>query len=365
MLLKLLRARALASIEQAVIALLPGGGMAQPMRAAGVPVQELNLLGGVPLIGGTLGLVAHARRFRPELVQGWMYHGNLGASIARRAAGSQVPLTWGIRQSLASLQGENAYAKAGIRLNRLLSRDPDCMLFNSRASLGQHRAFGFHAARMQYLANGFDTDRFAPDAVARARLRAEWRVAEDEIVFGLVARHHPAKNHAGFLRAAQRVSLARPNAVFVMAGTQVDSRNAALTGLVSELGIGSRVHLLGERSDVPAIMAALDVYVSPSVAIEGFSNAIGEAMCAAVPCVATAIGDSPEIVGAEGWVVPAGDEGALADEMIGLIDAGSAQRSERGRRARERMQAHYSIEAIATRYAALYSELAERRRARG
>lgn len=364
MLLKLLRARALSDIEQRVIALLPHGAIARPMREAGVSVHELDLLGGVPLLGGTLALAVQARRFRPDLVQGWMYHGNLGASVARRAAGGQVPLLWGIRQSLPSLAGENAYARAGIRLGRLLSRDPDCITFNSLTSLEQHRAHGFFAARMRYMPNGFDVDRFAPDAAARTRLRAEWGARDDDVVFGIVARWHPVKNHAGFLRAAQQLLAARPNAVFVMAGTQVDAHNAALVDLAGALGIASRVRLLGERSDVPAIMAALDVHVSASIA-EAFSNAIGEALCAAVPCVATAVGDSPQIVGAEGRIVPPNDIAALSAAMVEMVDAGATQRHDWGQRARQRMHAEFGIEAIAGRYAALYHELAERRRAQG
>ena len=339
------------------MALLPGGALAAPMRATGVAVDELDLLGGFPVIAGTFELVRLARKFAPHLVQGWMYHGNLGASVARRAAGPHVPLIWGIRQSLASLKGENAYAKAGIRLGRWLSRDPDCVLFNSRASLEQHRTFGFHADRMQYLPNGFDSCRFAPDREARARLRAAWGAGDEDVVFGMAARFHPAKNHTGFLRAARAVAASRPRAMFVLAGTRVDEHNAMLTDLIAALGIGARVRLLGEQRDMPEVMAGLDVYVSASTAIEAFSNAIGEAMCMALPCIATSVGDAPNVVGIDGLIVPPGAEDALAGAMVTMFDAGPSRRREWGQRARARMDAEYSVEAVADRYASLYREL--------
>ena len=365
MLLKLLAARALGDFEQRVVALLPDGALAARMRATGAAVDELDLLGGVPVIGGTLALARLARAFAPHVVHGWMYHGNLGASVARRAAGRRVPLIWGIRQSLASLDGENAYAKAAIRLGRLLSRDPDRILFNSRTSLQQHRDDGFHPRRMEYLPNGFDTERFAPDAAARARVRSEWGAADADTVFGMVARYHPAKNHAGFLRAAGAVAAARPGARFVLAGPGVDADHPELAGLAARLGIAERVRLLGAREDVPSIMAGLDVYVSASTAIEAFSNAIGEALCAGVPCIATAVGDSPTVIGRDGLIVQAGDVDALAGAMVELVDAGPQRRCEIGQRGRERMQAEYGLEAVAGRYAALYRELIDARQAWG
>jgi glycosyltransferase involved in cell wall biosynthesis len=359
MLLKLLGAAPLADFEQQVVALRPGGALAPAVRMAAEQVHELDLLGGVPVVTGTLALARRARLAVPDLVQGWMYHGNLGASVARLALPRRVPLVWGIRQSLASLDGENAYARAGIRLSRALSRDPDRILLNSHASLAQHREYGFAPARMQYLPNGFDTVRFAPDSAERARIRAEWGAAPDDVVFGVVARNHPAKNHTGFLRAAGVVSTARPQARFILAGPGID-RDAALSRLIDDLGLQTRVQRLGDRRDVPAVMAGLDVYVSASTAIEAFSNSIGEALCCALPCIATEVGDSPYLVGEDGHIVPPGDEDALAQAMIGLVDAGAAGRRSMGARARERMRADYDLEAVARRYADLYRELAER-----
>lgn len=356
MLLKLLKAHAMAGLEQHVVSLLPGGAMAAPMREAGAPVVELNLLGGLPVVGGCTHLAALARRLEPDLIQGWLYHGNLGAWVARAVQRRRVPLVWAIRQSLPSLDGENAFARVGIQLNKILSSRPDCLLFNSRTSVEQHRAQGFDLRRARHLPNGFDTDRFAPDATARAALRAAWGAAEGDVVFGLVARYHPVKDHAGFLRAAGQVLQARPQARFVLAGTGVDAGNATLARSLAEAGLGGRVHLLGERRDVPALLSALDVYVSSSVA-EAFSNAVGEAMSCALPCIVTAVGDSAEVLGDGGTVVPPRDPAALAAAMLAMADLGAERRAEIGARARRRVEAGFSLEAVATRHAALYREL--------
>ncbi len=356
MLLKLLGAPALAGMEQRVVSLLPGGAMAGPMRAAGAPVDELNLLGGLPLVAGGVQLALLARRFRPQLVHGWMYHGNLGAALARAALPGRAPLVWGIRQSLPTLAGENAFARAAIHLNKTLSRQPDCLLFNSHTSLEQHRAFGFDMRRARHLPNGFDTDRFAPDTADRARLRASWAADEGDVVFGLLARHHPVKDHGSFLEAACKVLAARPQARFVLAGSGVDADNQALARQMADSGLRGRLHLLGERQDVPAVLAGLDVYVSASRA-EAFSNSVGEAMSCALPCLVTAVGDSAQVVADTGVVVPPAQPDALAMAMLRLLDLGPAGRADLGARARARIQADFSLDAVAASHAALYREL--------
>lgn len=336
--------------------MLPGGAMAAPMRAAGAVVDELNLLGAVPVVTGSVQLAWLARRFQPQLVHGWLYHGNLGAALARAAGPGRAPLIWGIRQSLPTLAGENAFARAAIHLNKTLSRQPDCLLFNSHTSMEQHRAFGFDMRHARHLPNGFDTERFAPSATDRACLRAQWGAGETDLLFGMLARHHPVKDHVCFLQAARRVLDAQPQARFVMAGTGVDPSNSALARQVADSGLGDRVHLLGERRDMPAVLAALDVFVSASRA-EAFSNVVGEAMACALPCVVTAVGDSAQVVADTGLVVPPAQPEALAAAMLRLADLGPSGRAAWGARARARIESNFSLDAVAAQHAELYREL--------
>jgi glycosyltransferase involved in cell wall biosynthesis len=364
MLLKLLAAKALADVEQQVVAMMPWGSLAGPMRATGSPVLQLNFLGAAPLVRGAWDLARLARRERPQIIQGWMYHGNLGASLARAAVGQGAALVWGIRQSLTSLQGENILARVAIRANRALSAQPDRLLFNSQRSIEQHQRMGFDTRRSQYLPNGFDSHVFAPDAAARAASRAAWGASEGETVFGLLARYHPAKDHAGFLAAACRVSSRHPLTRFVMAGSGVDAQNPLLANAIAAAGLQGRVHLLGERSDVPAVLAGLDVAVSCSSRIEGFSNSLGEAMACGLPCVATDVGEASSLLEALGPVVPPQHPDALAAAMTAMVELGPAGRALLGQRARSRIESAYGLEAVAARYRDLYCDLADRRRPR-
>lgn len=357
MLLKLLAAPSLAGVEQHVIAMLPGGGLASAMRATGARVDEVDLLGGWPLLGGTARLVRLARDAAPDLVQGWMYHGNLGALLAQRVQPRRVPLVWGVRQTLATLEGENAWARAAIHLNRMLSGRPDCVVFNSRTSIEQHRRFGFADRDLRFVRNGFDGSRFRPDATARAASRAAWGFDAGHVVFGMVARLHPVKGHADFLRAGAALLRSRPQARLVVVGPGPDEERAALVALAGELGIAHALRIEGDRRDVPAVLAGLDVFVSASTA-EAFSNAIGEALCSALPCVATAVGESPALVADGGRVVRPSDPQALAQAMIELCDVGADERAAIGLRARARTLREFGIEAVAAEFDALWRGLA-------
>jgi len=108
------------------------------------------------------------------------------------------------------------------------------------------------------------------------------------------------------------------------------------------------------------VTAALDIAVSSSI-IEGFSNAIGEAMSCAVPCVVTDVGESEEIVEATGKVVPKSNPVALANAIQMLLDMPEADRMTLGAMARSRVEKMYSLPAIVEKYDALFAAVSRER----
>ncbi|MDQ3254932.1 MAG: glycosyltransferase, partial [Acidobacteriota bacterium] len=119
---------------------------------------------------------------------------------------------------------------------------------------------------------------------------------------------------------------------------------ARLAGLADELGIGDRVHFLGRRDDVPALLAALDIFVSASRS-EAFGLAMVEAMVAGVPVIATATEGAREIItdNVTGRLVPVGNPEALADASLALI-ADVAMRARLTERARAMAIERFSID---------------------
>jgi glycosyltransferase involved in cell wall biosynthesis len=266
-------------------------------------------------------------------------------------------VVWNIRQSIAALEDEKPLTARLIRLGARMSAGPAGILYNSATAREQHEALGYQRAKSEVIANGFELTRFRPDPDARTALRAQLGLRPDTHLIGLVARYHPMKDHAGFLRAAALVKMQHPGAHFVLVGRGVTNEASALREQVSSLGLSQCVHLLGEREDVAFITAALDIAVNASWRGEGFSNAIGEAMACAVPCVVTDVGDSAWIVGPTGRVVPAQDEQAMAQAIADLLDAGPSMRTALGQAARARMIDMFDLARVSARYQDLYEEL--------
>lgn len=294
------------------------------------------------------------RTSTPDVIHAWMNHANLMATLA--VIGTNVPLFWGIRQSLYDIRHFKPTTRLVIRANRALSGRPARIIYNSFTGAAQHEKFGFRAEKRQVIPNGFDIEMFRPNDEARSRVRSELAIGGEDLAIGLIARWHPMKDHANFLHAAALLAPSCPMAVFVLVGEGLDQKNAELTSLIYSLGLGKKVRLCGRRVDIAAVDAALDI-VSSSSWGEGFPNAIGEAMACGVPCVATDVGDAWEIIGDTGIVVPARDPAALCAGWEKLAGMDQTERRKLGLCARQRIIERYSLTVMAGQYASLYSEV--------
>ena len=341
-------------LEHQVVSLQAPGTVAGAIARLGIPIHSLGIRRSLPNPLRTLLVVGTARRFRPDVIQGWMYHGNLVATLAAAALPKRPMLAWNIRQTLYDLAYERPLTATAVRIGALVSSVPDRIVYNSSLSRQQHEAFGYRREKGETIGNGFDCEVFHPDEDARQTVRRELGVANDVVLIGLVARYHPMKDHANFLRAAAQVAAQEPKTAFVLMGEGTNEKQAALTRLISEMGLGDRVHLLGERTDVARVTAALDIACSASAWGEGFSNTVAEAMATGVPAVVTDIGDNPLVVGATGVVVPARDPTALATAVTALV-RDKELRLRLGEAARQRIQREFSLAAIARKYVDVYT----------
>jgi len=357
MLCKLLSRMEQKRFDDAVITLSDRGALADKFVRMGVAVHSINMKPGLPTPAAFIRLVSKIRQIKPDLIQGWMYHGNLAAQLAAVFAPSRVPVLWNVRGSHFALKDEKPATAAAVWLNAKLSSLPVKIINNSRVSaLGHEEKLGYRADKRIIIPNGFDASVFVPSAEARGSVRAELNVAQDALLIALFARFHPVKDHAGFLRAASLLLEKHPQVHFVLAGKDVDSNNNHLRDLINSLRVSSHVHLLGERDDMPRLAAAMDI-VSLTSHAEGFPNVIGEAMSCGVPCAVTDVGDSRWIVGETGKVSQPGDAVALAKSWQELIEMGEENRRWLGRMARQRVIDNFSLDAIARRYETVYEQV--------
>jgi len=245
-----------------------------------------------------------------------------------------------------------------------LSRIPELVIANSVAGRAAHERLGYRPRRWEIVPNGVDTLRFRPDPCARHTLRASLGIAPDAFVICLPARLDPQKDQATFLAAAARFGRRLAEARFVLAGAGNDRANPALRALLERSNCAEQVLPLGARSDMPALLAASDVVALSSAFGEGFPNVVVEAMSCGVPVVSTDVGDVASTLSGNGIIVPRRDAAAMAKAWDQLYALGAEGRREMGRRARERVEAHYSLSEIVARYEAIYDELAHRADAR-
>lgn len=357
MLCKLLSVTDRTRFDPIVVSLMDCGTLGERIEALGVPVYTVGMAPGRPTPAALWRLIRLARRLQPDLIQGWMYHGNLAALVAGSFVPGRVPALWNIRHTPYDLKAEKRMTAALIRLGARLSSRPAKIIYNARISAHQHESLGYAADRRRVIPNGFDCGRFKPSETARLNLRRLLGLEDETLLIGLIARWHPMKDHANFMRAATRLAVRRSDVYFVLAGWGVDKNNSILMKVIQDAGLTGRVYLLGERTDIPEIMAGLDIASSSSSWGEAFPNVVGEAMACGVPCVVTDVGDSAWVVDDTGIVVPPRDADALAEAWVALIELGPEGRVRLGQAARQRVVTEFSLAQIVRQYEALYLEV--------
>lgn len=355
MLHKLLSSMDRTRFDSTVLSLTAGGECRALISDLGIPIRDLDLKGGGVSPSGVLALRRLALDLEPDVIQGWMYYGNLTGSLMTKFTPGDPRLFWNIRHSVADLGREKLSVRMAIRLGGLMSRRPDKIIYNSGVSVEQHALLGYARDKGLMIPNGFELDRFVPSEQARADLRRELGLSREAVLVGVAARRHPMKGHEEFLKAAALLRSTVPEVEFVLVGRGVTMDDPVLRELVQVPELDGTVHLPGQRDDMPSFFAGLDLLCVPSLNGEGFPNVLGEAMACGVPCVATDVGESRGIIADTGRIVEPGDPVALAAALAEMLQMDPGERLDLGRRCRDRIRDHYSLGKIAEIYEGLYS----------
>lgn len=220
-------------------------------------------------------------------------------------------------------------------------------------------AVGVKRGHISQIYNGVDSVRFRPAQTPRAQLGPLGFFTEDSIVIGSVGRMAAVKDYPhlaqAFVRLLQLEPSLRSRLRLLIIG-EGESRATCLHLLERE-GVSQLAWLPGERTDIPELMAAMDIFVLPSLG-EGISNTILEAMATGLPVIATRVGGNPELVqeGVTGRLVPPADPEALAQALLLYVrDAG--RRHAHGRAAREVIDRQFSIPTMVQGYLSVYDHL--------
>ncbi|HZN99002.1 MAG TPA: glycosyltransferase [Gemmatimonadales bacterium] len=337
--------------EVRLVCMTPLVEMGRQAVAEGLPILSLEMQPGRPDWRALRRLVTLLQDWRPHLLTSFMYHANVMGRVAGTWA--RVPV---IVSSVRSERNGSAARDWSMRLTNWM--DHCCTTNSQRVADSFSRRGILPAKKLRVIPNGVDVVALSAPPGERDRLRDELGVAPMEFFWLAVGRLLDQKDYPTLLRAFHSLASA-PARLFVAGRGPLQDE---LQQQARQLGISERVVFLGVRHDIAALLAAADGLVLSS-AWEGMPNVVMEALAAATPVVATDVGGVSELVepGKSGFLVPAHDPDALSRSMRQLMALPGEQRRAMGQAGRNRMLAHYTLEAMAERWMVLYRELLARK----
>jgi len=353
-LLRLLQDMDEAVFDNQVIALTTVGPLAEEFAQAGISVEVIGYSKGNSNIAPFFRLCRALRRRKPDVVQTWLYHGDLLGGTSARLC-TDAPVLWNLRQS--NLDHDHS-AKSTLMIAKLCSVlssfVPKTIVCGSHAAQVVHEALGYNKSKMLLIENGFDTDKHHRSEELRQAWRQRLNLGNDMFAIGHAARLDPQKDHETFLHAVALVAKENPQVKFVLCGTNITSDSNQLMELITALGLENHVELLGIVDDMVGFYAAMDAVVMSSAYGEGAPNVLGEAMSCETPCISTDIGDSARIVGDTGLIVPIRNAEAMAEAILTVARETLEQRQLRGKAARQRIIDELPLEKMVKGYEDLY-----------
>jgi len=295
-------------VELTVCFLREPHAAAQDLRARGIHPVFFDAAKWDPTV--VLRVAALAKRNGVRLLHATGVKGTLVGRIAARLIGART---------LLHVHDLNDPGAALSALERLFARPTDAAVCVSEA-VRELTVSRYHvpAERIRVARNGIALEVLRGAAGERSRVRAELRIEAGRPVLAIIGRLHPVKGHRAMIGMLPAIVRRCPRALLLVIGDGPE--RPACESLAGSLGISRHVRFLGRRNDVPRLLSAVDLVVMPSRS-EGLGLAAIEALAAARPVIAFAVGGLPEVVsdGVNGRLVPAGDCEAFANAVVDTL----------------------------------------------
>ncbi|MBN1297179.1 glycosyltransferase family 4 protein [bacterium] len=318
------------------------------VRRDGIPVIPLRSRGEIS-IRQYLDLVRGVRHFSANIIHVHTSHGLVSAGFVRDRVRSGIKIVYSRRTDFHLRTGFLGISK------RKYLWGADRIIAVSDAIRTVLAEDGIPADRVLTIHSGIDVDRFdwAADGVD---VRQEWGIPTGVLCVGMVAALAPHKDPMMFLRAVEIVGQEYPDTWFMIIGAGTMWNN--VVDAQRRSSVGDRIVLTGFRTDVPRLLAAIDVFCMSSRE-EGLCTSILDAMAMGKPVVATVAGGIPEAVGdgVTGLLSPIGDAKAFANNIMAIL-ADHVFRRRLGCAGRHRVTEKFSIQRTVARTAEVYEELA-------
>jgi glycosyltransferase involved in cell wall biosynthesis len=343
-----------------VVSLLPPAHFSHEIEKLGVKVISANIPQGKFSLSGLRKIRAHISEFNPDVIHGWMYHGNFAASIANFGLAPASRVIWSVHHSLHDIKTESRSTQMLVKMSAPLSKKLGAITYCSKQSETQHSNLGFSKTRKYLFPNGTDLELYKPNPKAKGTLCSLDSIPTDRFVIGNINRNHPMKDQLSLVKASKILIDRGRNIHLVLIGEGHDDSEAAKAA--TQLNMWDRVTMLGARNDIPLIVPGLDLFALSSAWGEAFPLSVGEAMSCEVPAVVTRVGDCDWLVGDTGVVVEPNDPAGLADGIDSILQMSASEKVALGRAARKRIKELFSLDLYIKSHNELYEAVTILRR---
>ena len=303
-------------------------------------------------------LIRLLARLDVDVIQTWMYQSDLIGGVVGTLLRKKI--VWGIYSSNLEREYYKRSTYWAIRLCGSLSRYlPHRIVACTRAGSLAHIDIGYPKDRITHIPIAVDTNSFKKCASKRFSIRQSCGVGEHTKVVGMVARWDPQKDHKTMVEGFSLVCDERLDVELWLAGGYgMDDSNRELLELIESSGVTSRIRLFGAIEDIVSFYSGIDIFALLSNG-EGMPNVLLEAVSCELPCVASSVGDIPNVVGEYCQLLKHNNDLKLSQALIKLIELDKGETVNLTRLGRKYVIDNYSIESVSKRYTDLYRDLSE------
>jgi glycosyltransferase involved in cell wall biosynthesis len=336
---------------QSVICLGDKAVYGDKLEELGVEVYYLNFKNNNKLFA-FINFKNIIKKISPDIVQGWMTHGNFASVLAYFILSGRPFLFWNIRQTVYKLKHEYILTRFLFLINILLSRIPNGIISNAKISIKQLVKFGYKNDSFILIPNGFDTNYWKPDHNLRQIERNKLKFNENDFVLGYVGRYHPMKNIIFLLESFFKLSKQNSKVKLVIVGQNLTNYNINEKSII-DLIPQNQILIIDNTEEVKKYYNILDLLIICSAWGEGFPNVLGEAMSSELCCISTPVGDAPDILEDVGYLVPLDDVDFIIEKVKNCMD-NPEELNKLGRNARIKILNQYSMEKTINSYLNIY-----------
>ena len=342
------------NIKNIIVSITDEGVFGNKFKKIGVQVVCLNMRSIFILPLTIYKLFRIFLKYKPDVIQSWMYHADLIAGIAAFFAKKKI--YWGIVNFNLDKSVIKYSTKLTIKLCAYFSKIiPEKIISCSENAINTHSEFGYFRKKFKLIPLGININNFYKNNYKRNFFRDKWCIKKDQILIGYVARWDPVKDHENLLNALSILNHDNINFKCVLIGPNIDKKNNELDQLIYRYKVKNKIVLPGYVEDIQGAMSALDLHVLSSAG-EAFPNVVAEAMACEIPCVVTDVGDASKIVGKTGWVVKPKDSHQLSKVIFEAINEKKIKYlwKKRSIDARLRIKTNFTLDKMADSYYKLW-----------